>query len=218
MTETKKYWLTCSCDKKYKVGIHQAGNEISCDCGRSLAVPSLIKLKKLPPAFVEVDLPVVVSRSEQSRKVLWGSGCAVLLVGLSVIVFGFTKRPTLEAALTQQTEYSYQGEWVYQDFAPLTEEEYVLSLLTAEDIEGIAPAPSWSLWLALEKGPEPSSSLTDRIRILRIQYYAWLGIGAAISMIGLITLVSAVIGKMIQDKAQASVRTREKSQGPGGRA
>ena len=55
MTETKRYWLECSCGQKYKVGVHQAGNDISCDCGKSLQVPSMIQMKKLPPAFVEEE-------------------------------------------------------------------------------------------------------------------------------------------------------------------
>jgi len=212
MTETKKYWLACSCGNKFQVAVRQAGNEISCSCGKTVSIPRMMELKKLPPTFEEDDEPDEVIQMDQSRKMLLFLSAVILALGLVCICVGVTKRPTLRAALTQQTEFTHQGEWVYQDFAPLTNEEYVLSHLTAEDIEGISPGNSWSLWLALENGLEPSSSLEDRIRVLRIHFYAWLSIGAAISLIGLISLCSVVIGKVLQDKAKVKAKVKAKAE------
>lgn len=46
----KLYLIHCQCGKEHAIAGNQAGSKIGCDCGKSLAVPTLRKLRDLPEA------------------------------------------------------------------------------------------------------------------------------------------------------------------------
>jgi hypothetical protein len=48
-----KYLLTCECGEKLPVEVAQAGQQVRCECGRSVAVPALRAIRKLPQAEEE---------------------------------------------------------------------------------------------------------------------------------------------------------------------
>ena len=45
---SQRYRLTCRCGKEYPIETSQAGRVIECACGERLAVPSMLKIKRLP--------------------------------------------------------------------------------------------------------------------------------------------------------------------------
>jgi hypothetical protein len=52
-----KYLVECTCGNKLPVEIGQAGSQIACSCGNLVDVPTLRKLRHLPPAEIEVARP-----------------------------------------------------------------------------------------------------------------------------------------------------------------
>lgn len=46
---SQKYLLPCSCGKSVPVETSQAGSDVVCQCGETLKVPSMLKIKKLRP-------------------------------------------------------------------------------------------------------------------------------------------------------------------------
>lgn len=69
-----KYLLNCECGVSHPVGVHQAGAELPCECGRTVQVPRLGELKQLPREE-EAPAPANVSSG-------WGAGQSLVLAGL----------------------------------------------------------------------------------------------------------------------------------------
>ncbi|MFO0868489.1 MAG: hypothetical protein U0935_06030 [Pirellulales bacterium] len=49
------YQVTCSCGEPHAVRLSQAGQEIPCGCGRTVSIPLLGQLRKLPTVAVPED-------------------------------------------------------------------------------------------------------------------------------------------------------------------
>lgn len=72
------YLLPCECGNEVSVTLAQAGQTVSCSCGRSLSVPTMLGIKALELAEPESDWPI--SKSE------WGARQRVILVGLVLVL------------------------------------------------------------------------------------------------------------------------------------
>lgn len=77
-----QYRLSCQCEKVHHVSTVQAGEEINCECGNTLAVPQLRELKALPPALEEEK----TSASDRSRSAwqTWRGPAIALTTGVAV--------------------------------------------------------------------------------------------------------------------------------------
>ncbi len=78
---SEKYLLKCECGEAHPVDTGQAGQSVSCKCGKELRVPSFREIKQLPP--VKEDGP---PRKREGRRgwhpvqgVLFGVGAVVIL-------------------------------------------------------------------------------------------------------------------------------------------
>ncbi|MCF0234866.1 MAG: hypothetical protein HUK22_07820 [Thermoguttaceae bacterium] len=56
-----RYALTCDCGRVHPVETSQAGVEIKCECGATLKIPSMLKIKRLPEWQ---DVPEETSKTE----------------------------------------------------------------------------------------------------------------------------------------------------------
>ncbi|MBP5620695.1 MAG: hypothetical protein J6X44_01640, partial [Thermoguttaceae bacterium] len=43
-----KYRLTCECGRSYPIEPRQAGQTLDCECGKTLQIPTMLKMKRLP--------------------------------------------------------------------------------------------------------------------------------------------------------------------------
>jgi hypothetical protein len=71
-----KYLLTCGCGRQHTVEPGQAGESIPCECGATLAVPTLRQLRQLPAASVEKVASVGPA---------WGARQATITVSLLLL-------------------------------------------------------------------------------------------------------------------------------------
>ncbi len=74
-----KYLLPCSCGRKIPVQLRQAGETVTCECGTSIEVPTLLGLKKLELAEVPAEPKTV--------KPHWTFGHGLIFAGELVILF-----------------------------------------------------------------------------------------------------------------------------------
>lgn len=114
-----KYLLECPCGAKHPVSTHQAGSELTCQCGQKLAVPRLRELQKLP----QEEAPAASSTSTR-----WSGGHSLALAGVILMVgsligayWAHRKLPSLEhyQEVMGQRSVEVIDEWL--DTAPPAE-------------------------------------------------------------------------------------------------
>ena len=81
-----EHLLTCGCGRKIPVSRSQAGQELSCECGQRLQVPTLRGFAELPLAQSET---LSVTRSERRA---WG-GWRGTILAISVAMFAISVLP-----------------------------------------------------------------------------------------------------------------------------
>ena len=100
-----KYLLPCTCGREIPVEATQAGQQVRCQCGLGLEVPTLLNLTRLKPAE-----PPTAAAPPRARST-WGLRQRVMLVGLWIMAVGASwagwellNRPTrLEVAAYRPT-------------------------------------------------------------------------------------------------------------------
>jgi len=119
------YLLPCPCSHKIPVQPRQAGEIITCACGASLEVPTLLKLKTLERAAIQVE--------QKTPKTAWNAGHRLIFLGAVAVVGSlgigtwlFLIRPTDP----------------YANFPP----EKV-----KEAVQLLPPVDTWRLWHAWEQ-------------------------------------------------------------------
>lgn len=72
--------LTCSCGKEFTVSRSQAGQEITCDCGQTLAVPTLRGFSDLPTAGEVETTPAAWGGWRGPAMAIFSAICLIALV------------------------------------------------------------------------------------------------------------------------------------------
>jgi hypothetical protein len=116
------YLVTCDCGKKLPVEIGQAGGQVVCECGASVAVPPLRQLRHLPTAEPAV--------SEKKPAAAWDirKGVASACLVVAVILAGLAG-------------WSRYREPVVPEFP----KDHVESF--TKYIDTFSPADAWTLWV-----------------------------------------------------------------------
>lgn len=117
-----EYVLTCTCGRQHTVTNSQAGQELECECGKRVSIPTLRGLSQLPPALEGNQPP---SDAKQMRSEAWGGwrgptmalACAGLLISL-----GFTTRFVIQRIMaptdyTSETEIA-RGDEMFDTYSP----------------------------------------------------------------------------------------------------
>ncbi len=82
---SQRFLLPCSCGRTIPVGISQAGANVTCDCGQSVAVPTIRGLKALQP--VKEDSPPLKTQKQSEFNGVNLHG-AMFVVGLFLLFGG----------------------------------------------------------------------------------------------------------------------------------
>jgi hypothetical protein len=146
-----KYLLACTCGKEIVVDVAQAGGQASCDCGASLAVPTLRNLRHLPPVAAEPAEAASPTWSLRHGLVALAiiAACAAAAVG------GFF--------------------WWTSPVVPQYDSELYLGDVESR-LEKLSPVEAWSIWLSfyddLDKQgfAEFHASNTDQIEAAQLHH------------------------------------------------
>lgn len=167
-----KYRLPCTCGQSVVVETTQAGETVSCQCGRTLEVPTLRALRQLEPA-VE-DGPARPTRDTWSIRqgILFGIGLVVLLAGAITAGLSYYQRSQVDTFMPSE---EIIDQWV-------------------REVDQWPAERLWAFWVEVrdDKLPPVLSPHMQRVSHARqLMRFTWSGI--AVSVLGLIVVVSALL-------------------------
>lgn len=167
-----QYLLECTCGERHSVETRQAGTTISCQCGKTLEVPTLRGLKELPQKEVKSDAPPAEWTLRQ--------GIVTAGVIVALILFGAGIVPWRHERAFQQSQDSLE------DTAPL-----ITAMET--DVEKMldqSPLKAWQFWQysykpSIESGfieltASAKAGLGEAIRAKRTERWVWWGAAAIV--------------------------------------
>lgn len=212
----QKYLLPCSCGQIIPVETSQAGEDVTCSCGLTVRIPTMLKIKKLPlledeltdypnPSHAD-DSPERIAPSPASTKAEASSRVhkpllnlgLVLLVAFSlftayVAIFTYPKpRDVLKA----RVEYTFGNKTIYQNSTPIPYNEMAFLYYPEEAIDDFYPDEMMRYWRLVNTGPAMSLNFRENFQSLVYYYYlrcfgAAVLIGIALSLI----VTSFFVGK-----------------------
>ena len=98
------YWLPCSCGKPIAVEPRQAGQSVTCVCGKAATVPNLLQLAQLErcPDIQEVDREQAGAETSVTAwglsQRLWLAGAVFLVLVVAGAIYGLCTPPISPAA------------------------------------------------------------------------------------------------------------------------
>ena len=106
-----KYQLPCSCGRSIPVELNQAGRQVTCVCGKSMEVPSMRELRKLPTS----EEPDARSSQRPSWNLTAGSFFAVglLVAVVSALVAGAMQFRAMQFSSFKPAEENLT-EWIQE--------------------------------------------------------------------------------------------------------
>ena len=170
------FLLDCSCGEQVQVTAQQAGGQVTCQCGKSLSVPTLRKLRHLPKVAEEAPPAAAVGWGLRAQLVSLGSVLTLLL--FCAAGYAWATIPDIPT---------------WQDL----EEQFVAQ--RESQIANMSPSAAFFVWQyeykpLSERGvylipiPDPENAAQSAAEKRRIASYA--GIGAGV--LAVLTVVAAV--------------------------
>ena len=175
-----KYLLPCPCGRQIPVLASQAGQQLQCECGAALEVPSMRGLAELervgpspeavPSAPARPTAPTSQTaqkeerRSTQRRAPVWGTRQRLLLIGAVIATVGVG-----------------MGTYFYE-FRP-----------RLVDAELMGPVQSWKLWRDLSHGIDQRPPWESAYLQFLAGYHRWMIVAGAITGTGVIVMASSLL-------------------------
>jgi hypothetical protein len=140
------YLLPCSCGQSIPVGRAQAGQQVTCACGKELTVPTLRGLRELQPA------PPEKARSSPRawtplHGVLFASGIVAAVVGVIVAIHNVRLYAVVQNYTDDQSQDVIEHEASHIDIAT---PEQLLVLWNQERTHGLGTKGT-PLWIAAQQ-------------------------------------------------------------------
>jgi hypothetical protein len=114
--------LTCSCGREIPVELSQAGEQLRCECGATVSVPTFRQLRELPQAVAE-PTQVATPRTWSARQ---GAIAANVIIA-ALLLLGASANRFTEPTLPQ--------------FNPAARNQLVTT-----EIDKLSPAEAWKIW------------------------------------------------------------------------
>ncbi|MEE3372881.1 MAG: hypothetical protein VX346_26345 [Planctomycetota bacterium] len=100
----QQYLMPCDCGAKITVTASQAGDQLVCECGKNLDVPSFTELQQLEPATDPIDAPDHKRRSwSRLQALLFTCGLLTAVVASGGIGFATYLRSQIDTTDTIET-------------------------------------------------------------------------------------------------------------------
>lgn len=181
-----KYLLPCQCGKQIPVDTRQAGQDVRCDCGTMLEVPTMRGVTALRRVDVEEEVDEL-SQTEMSDG--WGVSQGVAVMGGVIFLLGV-------------------GLFVLHCLAAPGPVEFM-----TENLDSLTPADTFGLWLRLREGLPRDHMIEEHYLPFVAANKRWQYAGLGIAVIGALTLGGALLVLRRQRTESRSSAGREP---PGG--
>ena len=169
-----KYLLPCECGKGIAIDPSQAGQQIACECGKLLEVPTLRGVRTLEP------VPETTSPSRQAAE--WNSSRGVIFAG-SLILF------VVGAAVSY---FGYEGLRATPNITRKAETESFDKAIDEMSLDEV-----YETWKGIREHGlgERGQNVYVNIRSFRAGRQRILAIGIALCVVGLIGGIGATLGR-----------------------
>ncbi len=189
---SKKYLLPCSCGESIALDVAQAGQTVTCGCGKPQQAPSLLKMKNL--ATVEETAPTSSQTSESFNTRLFFQVLGVIILIPSLIFLGWSlsTRPKPLDVTRKQVMFSYGGNTVPQNSTPLPDYEHDILNIRGDDIDYMSPFQVFHYFRTLKSGPVLSYNFQENYQMLKDAYRIRVSAAAIGSGLGLLCLIASL--------------------------
>ena len=108
---SQRFLLPCECGQSLVVQIGQAGQDITCACGRTVTVPGMREIRRLqaadPDAAAQSDCRAPAAGLSPAR-VVFALGVAVAFLGLAFAGFMLVQRSQLDLGLSADEQKTFE--------------------------------------------------------------------------------------------------------------
>ncbi|MDR3181900.1 MAG: hypothetical protein LBT89_03110 [Planctomycetaceae bacterium] len=172
-----KYVLSCPCGLAVNVEPAQAGQTAVCSCGKTLSVPSLVKLRSLPVAEEEKTerSKSAGKRTGFMRKALLAVGIVLLIPGLLFFLRTVLSPPQPYEVLNKRVYFSYGANQkpLLQNSTPLNQNDVSVLMMTDQGIDSLMPFELYLYFRSL-KEPTFSYNFQDNYQAVKDTHQVWL--------------------------------------------
>ncbi len=139
------YLLSCSCGEKHHVSTSQAGQEITCKCGKSIRIPTLRGIRGLPQVDSGRESEPVSSGSAWGgwRGPAMAIATGVFLVAAASSGYFLYQRLQIDTSFTAETAIQF-GDEMLDQYGPY-ELSYIWNTYQTEGL-GLKRRPDYYLW------------------------------------------------------------------------
>ena len=171
---TVQYLLPCRCGQQTVVEPRQAGETITCSCGASLQIPTLLGMADLEPA-PQPSTP-------KPSKTGWGLKHRLRLLGIVL---------TLAAVAG--------GGWLYMH-PPTSRFHAIDPEQIRQNYKTFTPSVTWDGWKYMQKGLDRRIDQDYAAAVLRFR--AWQVVVGAAALCGIVLIVAGTVGtrQMMNDE------------------
>ncbi|MDR0703942.1 MAG: hypothetical protein LBF88_03050 [Planctomycetaceae bacterium] len=193
---SQKYLLPCSCGRSCEIETVQAGQMITCTCGQTQQVPSLLKIRNLPVAEEKKT-----DHSERSkpkpetgkmRQVFFLLGVIFFLPAVIFFIWALFSYPLPRDVSRKQEWFSYGStKLLYQNSTPIPDFEHTILLIRNEDFDQMNPMELYFYFKILERGPNFSYNFQENYQALRDAYHIRVAAGAVVLFLVLMSFTAS---------------------------
>ncbi|MDR2438082.1 MAG: hypothetical protein LBE12_01770 [Planctomycetaceae bacterium] len=170
-----KYLLPCSCGRSLEIEISQAGQQVTCSCGQTQRVPSLLKIKSLPVAEEKEagnsELPKQKNKTGKMRQVFFLLGVIFFLPAVIFFLWALFSYPLPRDVSLKQEWFSYGKTELYQNSNPVPDFEHNILWIQDEHFDRMSPMELYFHFKILERGPNFSYNFQENYQALQNTYY-----------------------------------------------
>lgn len=161
-----KYLLPCVCGQQIVVEPRQAGENITCSCGATVQAPTLMDMKRLEPAPVEV--------APKTPAAAWGLRHRLLFLGYFLVA----------AAIVGVV-------WLYVE-RPRSRFDTIDPEHIRETAQKLVPSQAWSIWESMKQGLDRRTDQAYEAAVQRFRI--WQGVVAVLALVGVALVITGMMG------------------------
>ncbi|MDR1142183.1 MAG: hypothetical protein LBL62_10855 [Planctomycetaceae bacterium] len=172
---SQKYLLSCSCGRLHEIETSQAGQQVTCSCGQTQQVPSLLKIKKLPVAEEKKtdrsELSKPKNETGKMRQVFFLLGIVFFLPVAIFFLWTLFSYPLPRDVSRKQEWFSFGQTELYQNSTPIPDFEHYILWIRNEDFDRMSPMELYFHFKNLERGPNFSYNFQENYQALQDAYH-----------------------------------------------
>ncbi|MDR1962331.1 MAG: hypothetical protein LBQ50_00960 [Planctomycetaceae bacterium] len=190
---SQKYLLPCSCGCSHEIEISQAGQQLTCSCGQTQQVPSLLKIRSLPVAEEKKADAARQPKNEtgKMRQVFFLLGTILFLPALLFFLWALLSYPLPRDVSRKQEFFRFGQTELYQNSTPIPDFEHNILWLRNEDFDRMSPIELYFHFKILERGPNFSYNFQENYQALRDAYSIRVTAGAVLVFLVLASFVAS---------------------------